>query len=177
MRTFTPKEVRYILDHTKGLKDKELAAMFNLHFGTNFNVRKFQMYKTRNKISNGLPRGWSKEFPPDNTGREPVNKRAIGSERPNSSAGYTYVKVAEPDIWITKQVYLWERYHKKKVPKGYVVIFLDNDKDNFNIENLALITRGENLQLNSLNLRISNQALTESAINLVRLENRIREVQ
>jgi hypothetical protein len=177
MRTFTPEERQYILDHTKGTKDKDLAKMFNLHFGTDFDVGKFQSYKTRNDISNGLPRGWSKEFPPDNFGREPPNKRPIGSERFHSATGYMYVKVAEPAVWITKQVYMWQKYHGKTVPKSSIVIFLDNNKSNFDIDNLELITRAENSRLNKNRMRYDNAALTKSALNLIRLNSKIREVE
>lgn len=177
MRTFTTEEHQYILDHTKGTKDKDLAKMFNLHFGTDFKVLKFQCYKTRKGISNGLQRKWTKDNPPNNFGRSPGNKKPIGSERYHNASGYVYIKIAEPAVWITKQAFMWQKYHGRNIPKGFLVIFLDNNKSNFDIDNLELITRGENSVLNSRKMRYDNAALTKTALNLIRLENKVKEVE
>lgn len=44
--------------------------------------------------------------------------------------------------------YVYEQYHKVKIPKGYVIIHKDGDKYNDSIENLEMISLGENLKRN-----------------------------
>lgn len=81
-------------------------------------------------------------------GHSPHNCRPIGSTRIDKD-GYTEVKIKEPRTWKTKQTINWEK-ENGKVPSGFVVSFIDGDKENTKIENLELISRNENLQINRL---------------------------
>ena len=67
------------------------------------------------------------------------NQRAAGSERIKKDM--VQIKVAEPNIWKQKQVYLWEKAHKQKVKKNEIVIFLDGNTRNFKINNLHKVSR------------------------------------
>ncbi|MCM1234186.1 MAG: HNH endonuclease [Ruminococcus flavefaciens] len=75
------------------------------------------------------------------------NHKPIGSEREN--LGYVFIKVAEPNKWKPKQVYIFERLHGEKIDgKNEVVIFLDGNKRNFEPDNLFKLTRQEHTYLN-----------------------------
>lgn len=67
------------------------------------------------------------------------NQRAVGDERIKKDM--VQVKVAEPNIWKQKQVYIWEKEHKEKVKKGEIVIFIDGNTKNFKIDNLHKVNR------------------------------------
>lgn len=79
-------------------------------------------------------------------GNIPHNTREMYSER-LSKDGYIEIKVGI-NKWIGKHRYIWEQHYKKKVPKGYAVLFLDGDNRNFEIDNLKIISRGALLILN-----------------------------
>lgn len=61
--------------------------------------------------------------------------------------GYLMVKTTDDESipcnkrWQSKQIIVWEQYHKTKVPKGHIVIFKDGDNTNFSIDNLLMISR------------------------------------
>ena len=73
---------------------------------------------------------------------------------------------------VSKHRFLYEQAHGK-VPKGSQVIFLDGDKNNFSLDNLAAVTRAENAML-TFSLRSGDPALTQTGITAVRLKNKIR---
>ena len=67
------------------------------------------------------------------------NQHKVGDERVKK--GMVQIKVAEPNKWKQKQVYLWEQAHKQKVKNGEVVVFLDGNTQNFKINNLYKVSR------------------------------------
>lgn len=79
------------------------------------------------------------------------------------------------EMWKPKQLLVWEEYHNEKVPKGSFVTFLDGDKRNFDIKNLALITQSENVRMNQNGYRFSDAEVTKTALNVVRLKIKIKE--
>lgn len=77
------------------------------------------------------------------------NIRPVGSERVNID-GYIEIKIAEPSKWRQKQRVVWETEHGP-VPDGYMVSFIDGNKQNCALSNLRLITKTDNLRRVSLN--------------------------
>ena len=82
-------------------------------------------------------------------GRPSQNIRPVGSERVNVD-GYIEIKIAEPSKWRQKQRVVWEAEHGP-VPDGYIVSFIDSNKQNCELSNLRLMTRADNLRRVSLN--------------------------
>lgn len=72
--------------------------------------------------------------------------------------GYVWIKIAEPNKWRQKHVVIWEQAHGPR-PAGDVVIFADQDHQNFEVDNLLLATQAENLVANRHKL-ISHDADT-----------------
>lgn len=102
------------------------------------------------------------------TGNLPHNTRKLYSERVNKD-GLIEIKV-DTNKWISKHRYIWEQYHKREVPKGKVVIFLDGDNRNFDVDNLKLISRGALLILNRQYRNIlKDKELIESCVDLSEL--------
>lgn len=57
------------------------------------------------------------------------------------------VKVAEPNKWRMKHILIWEKEHGP-VPKTHSVLFLDQNKGNFSLDNLKLVSKAEVLFFN-----------------------------
>ena len=62
---------------------------------------------------------------------------------------------------------IWEQAHGE-IPKGYIITFLDGNPQNCVLENLAMISQAENLQLQRASLRKENPQLTETGILIAR---------
>src|SRR3990167_4658349 len=57
-----------------------------------------------------------------------------------------FIKIEEPNKWILNCVYVWES-NFGKIPVGYFIHHKDHNKLNDKIDNLALVTRAEHLEI------------------------------
>lgn len=152
---FSDEIAEYIKENVTGRSAIELTELVNNKFGTDYKVNQIKSYKKNHKLNSGW-RNWYSE------GNIPHNKLPIGSEYKNNE-GYTYIKIAEPNTWIGKQKYIWEQ-HYGKISKGYSVIFLDQNKTNFDINNLALIKNGTKLAMKCRGLFSKDAEATKTGI-------------
>ena len=83
-------------------------------------------------------------------------------------------RVKKQENWVQKQRVVYEK-HYGKIPQGYVVIFLDRNRENFDPENLAAIKRSELARLNKQGLIYDDSNLTKVGIGIVRLSSKILE--
>lgn len=154
---FRAEHYAYCRQHCT-LPRKELTERFNAHFGTNHSVSTINTYCKRNGILTGrkgrygpghTPKDGS--APPPASGFKKGNKcwkeRPVGSIRMDKD-GYQIVKIAQ-NQWRLLHNVEWEKQHGK-IPAGYCLRFLDGDKTNCALENLALLPRGANLRINSM---------------------------
>ena len=107
----------------------------------------------------GCEKGWFKP------GQRPVNWRSLGSERVNVD-GYIEIKVSNTATpvqrrWKCKHVVIWEKAHGK-VPKGYVVVFLDGNKLNTALDNLMMISRKAHAIMCHLNWYTNDKDVTKA---------------
>jgi len=79
-------------------------------------------------------------------GQQSVRLREIGSERLDTD-GYTSVKVGHPKKWRHKHHLLWEQ-HNGEIEVGKRVIFIDGNRQNFDIDNLACVSFSVFLRIN-----------------------------
>lgn len=103
-------------------------------------------------------------------GQKAPNHKNIGDEFV-STDGYTYIKIAEPNAWVKKQRYVWEK-ENGKIYKHTSVIFLDQDKTNFDINNLIMIEDRDKLVMKNSKLFTTNAELTKSGILVAKLINK-----
>jgi len=80
-------------------------------------------------------------------GRKPHNTRQQGEES-KSTDGYTYVKIADND-WRLKHRVIWEKINGP-IPDDHIIVFKDNNLTNFDINNLQLITKADNMLRNTI---------------------------
>lgn len=99
----------------------------------------------------------------------------IGSEYTKPD-GMTLVKVRS-DKWEYKQRYLYEKYHNVELPTSTMVVFLDEDRTNFNIDNLMAVSTPEYLCIRNKKLLSNNAKLNETAFLSARVIYKTKEVR
>lgn len=162
----TNQEIEYLRENVKGRNVTELAELINKKFNTAFKSSHITYIKNKYNIRSG-PIGRFKE------GHTPLRYKPIGHERIKN--GHVYVKVAEPSVYISKQRYVYEKY-KGKIPEGYIVIFADRDKRNFDIDNLILVSKSEFLIMNENHLHYENAELTKTGTNIAKIIDKTNKI-
>ena len=108
-------------------------------------------------------------------GNRPPQYRPVGSIRYQKD-GYVYIKIADPRKWVLYQRYLYERAHHCHLGKDKIVIFLDGNKDNFDLSNLMAVTRKEAIIINHEKLKIKgNINYSRMGALIAKLKMKIKE--
>lgn len=190
--TYSDEQIKFIADNIKGRSHREMAIMFNEHFGTDFPASAISSLTFRHGLKNErdcrilagvLAEGIGKAYrfkpgmTPWNKGKKgtggweptqfkkgqiPRNYRPVGSERVNVY-GYIEVKVADPRTWKLKQVVVWEAANGP-IPAGHCLLFADGDKLNVMLDNLLLVSRRELAVMNKKGLISNNAELTRAGV-------------
>lgn len=148
---WTPEMKKFIKENGKGKASKELLEMIYSRFGVIFTVEQIKWARKRYCPSC------------NSTGRLEV---PLLSE--NNTGGYTFIKIGKGSKgWVKKHRWVWEQTHGP-IPKGHDIIFLDGNKKNFELDNLALVTHDELIRLSSSSLRFDNRELTKMCVAIVR---------
>jgi HNH endonuclease len=79
-------------------------------------------------------------------GSKPHNTVEIGTEIVDKD-GYLKIKIANPNRWMYVHRLIWMKEHGA-IPRTHIVVFKDGDNRNFELSNLQLISRLENLKRN-----------------------------
>ncbi|MFW5487640.1 MAG: HNH endonuclease signature motif containing protein [Desulfovibrio sp.] len=170
--TYSLEQVEFIKESYPKMSRQELTAAFNYHFGENKEVAQITAFAKRHKIKSGRTGRYEKGHVPWNAklagkgvcranngsfkkGNVPINTVPMYSERVNKD-GFIEIKVPIPNPYtkaktrfMHKHVWVWEQANGP-VPKDYVIRFLDGDKANCSLDNLALYTRAESLEMTRL---------------------------
>ncbi len=166
-RFYTPEEDKFILDNyltmplktiSKALGRNESGARQRLKL-LGYQVPKeiAEKFKLQNQFQKGQtsPTKGTKLSPEQiermkpnmfKKGQVPHNLKPDGYERVTVDG---YVEVKENGKFVQKHRKIWEEVNGP-VPKGFIIIFRDNDKLNVTIDNLEMITREENIIRNNL---------------------------
>ena len=193
-RIYSRELIQFIRDNAKGLGNVEMTELVNKTYNLNLSPKRIKQIKKNYKISSGLDGRFNKGHIPGNKGKKmskeqyekckatmfkkghlPKNHKPLGSER-TTKDGYKEIKIAEPNKWELKHVQIWKSFNGP-IPAKHCIIFLDGNKNNFDIKNLACISYAENLKLNQKAMRTSNAELTEVCINTVKLEQKIKDIE
>lgn len=141
---WTNEMVNWLKEHYEDDSNNRLAIKMNSIFNTKITgsslehkIARLGLKKSKEKIKRYILQN-NFTF---QKGHIPVTKKPIGYER-ITPEGYTWVKVAEPDIFRAKHRVIYEQHHGP-IPKGYKVIFADGDRSNFEIDNLVLVNNAE----------------------------------
>jgi len=152
-----PQEViDFIKANSKDMTDKELSETINKQFNlstTRESIKSIRQYHRIGKGKDGIKSIRQYHKSPVLTETTQVN-------------GYVKIKTADGK-WVGKHTFLYEQAHGK-VPDGYLVIFLDRNKNNFSLDNLAIVSKFEQLKLSQLGLRFNEPEFTQTGIAIVR---------
>ncbi|NQO19269.1 HNH endonuclease [Streptococcus suis] len=189
-RLLTDEQHEYFVQVQKGRSAKEVAEVMNEQFGVCLNANQIKNYRRNHGLKSGLTGHFEKGQIPHNKGKKYPGMRNSGQfkkgNRPASylpvgtvnytTDGYPKIKVADPDKWEYLHRQTWEKHHGL-VPDGHSVVFLDGDKTNWDISNLACLSKNEIIRMNQDGLFASDADLTKVGIGYTKLKNKIIEVK
>lgn len=197
-KIFNEEEVEFIVNNYKGIDNQQLTDLLNNRFDKKYSREQVKNFKKRNKLNSGLTGQFEKGHVPFNKGRRAIeylsieqydkqmkqflkdrrttspNLRPVGSTRRHRD-GYWEIKVKNgkgKKSWVSLQRWLYEKEHGT-IPDGHKIIFLDKNKDNLDLSNLACVSYDEALRLNQNHLLFENAELSKSGLALVKLERTI----
>lgn len=189
MRRLPEGVKQFIRENVKGISNQELADRVNEKFGTVYTRQAIASTKCRIGVKSGIdakiklgerrgidtmfkrghvPANKGKKFPGRvsctsfKPGHVPHNHLLVGSELVKSD-GYLYVKIAEPNKWKQKHRLVWEKAHGS-VPRTHCIVFLDGDRLNCSLENLAIISRSVNARRNQNHLLSRDRELSKLGV-------------
>lgn len=187
---WTDEEKDYLKEITYGRHYKEIVELMNSKFEYEFREKQIASAIKRYGLNTGFTGRFEKGCTPAwkgtkglmkanktsfKKGNIPKNHRPLGSERITVD-GYIEIKVEEPNIWMLKQRYVWEK-ENGPIPEGYRIIFADKNKLNTSIDNLRLISSQQLLVLNNNNLIKEDPDLTEAGIKIANIILKISELE
>ncbi|MGM9562165.1 MAG: hypothetical protein ACI3WT_07975 [Phascolarctobacterium sp.] len=188
-RLTTPEQDALVREkfHDKKCGSYKEVQAFLLGLGVNFNLEQVKSYMSRKNIRLGVYGYFPKGHEPVNKGKNmspeayekckgtmfrignrPANFKPVGSERVNVD-GYVEIKVANPNKWRIKARCIWEQVTGEKLTRNDSIVYLDGNKQNLELSNLAKVTRGQLARLNQNHLIFNNQELTKVGIALAKL--------
>ena len=151
-RKWNDEHISYLKEIVEGRTYKEMAKLMSDRFGYPFKVGDIGNLLYRNNIKTGKKRG--------------PRPKAVDSAGYRSK-GYMVVKTEQGD-WQYKHRVIYEK-HYGKIKEGNYIIFLDGDRDNFNIENLKEVTKEQNAIINKYGLYCRDKDLTKMGIQVADL--------
>lgn len=196
---YTEEEKAFLAEFVPGHSHKEIAEEFNRRFLTTITAGQVKSSIKRYGLNTGRTGRFEKGHIPANKGTHPKtvgrmgetqykkgnlphNTKPIGYER-ISKEGYIEVKIAmrrsdtgNKNNFVAKHRLIWEQANGP-IPKDCKVIFLDGNKRNFALENLALVTNAENLELTRNGLRSENLSLAETGLLVAKSIVKTREAK
>lgn len=132
------------------------------------------VFREGHKVIGGFQKnhiGCGKLFVP---GHKACNHKEIGYEKIRHD-GYVMVKVAHPSKYRPKQDVIWESIYGP-MPKRSLVIFLNGDKNDFDIKNLVCINRKELGRIRGKKYYIAPLEVRPSIVALARLEAKLEDL-
>ena len=161
MRNRYTKEIKeYIKTNSQYYKREELRQEVEKTFGIKISKEQFHQYLWRHNIH---CKGYDKSKI-----NNLKNKKPIGSESIKKDGMMVKVKIGD-NKWQYKQRLIWEEYYGEKLTDDDYIIFLDQDKTNFDISNLRKISRRESAVLSNRELYSKEPVATETGIKVAKL--------
>lgn len=166
MKAYSEELVQYIEENRLKYNVNKLCEMIYKEFGKKITVKALRKYFYRHNLTykKQLCRRWNC-----------VISKPIGSESEPDSNGLVRIKVSEKQ-WVYKQRYIYEQ-HYGKIPKGYKVVFLNGDKTDYRIENLAIAPNKDVLVVYGQELNSKDAEVTKLGLQVARLINKTSELE
>ncbi len=175
---FTKEVVEFVYSLPTDMTYNDMARAVHERFGT-----KTSRSKLSDLCSKRLKHGRTGNAGQFEKGHISQNVRKVGDE--SNLNGYISIKIADNPIdgthtyakrkanWMPKHRYIYEQHHGP-IPKGWIVIFLDNNSRNFDPENLYAIPRSVHARMCQNNWYTESREHTLTAIRYCELDRTIR---
>ena len=167
---FSEEEADFIRANINGRRNAEMMELLKQEFGKEVSRKQFQNWRTNHGVKSEikLP-GWKKGLKAGvdfKIKKQQKNFLPIGTER-ISVRGIAEVKTG-PLVWEQKHRIIWEEVNGP-VPDKCCIIFANDDKTDFAIENLICITRKELAVLNKQKFDYYDKETKETALLLTKI--------
>lgn len=189
-----------LMEYYKGHYRREIVQYIKEKTGVEYTERQIKSYMHNHHLNSGLTGRFERGHVPHSKGKKieefmsaeaiercsktrfkkgqsPINELPVGAEVINAD-GYHMTKVqmkgAQWERWNLTHRLIWEQ-HNGPIPEEMYVMFLDGNKDNLDISNLALVTRREHANMNKKGRRSTNPEVTQAYLNIVKIENAITD--
>lgn len=188
-----PEYIEWMMKFIPGHSEDEIREGFWDEFGIILNKSRIKNFKSRFGVRSGTNGGcfkkgqtaWNKGHKMSKSmyarckptmfrkGNVPHNYKPVGSERLNVD-GYIEIKIDDPKKWILKQRKVWQDHYGETLKKNDVIIFLDGDRQNFDINNLYKLTRAELVRYNQDHLHTKDHDISLAAANIAKIKARLK---
>lgn len=160
---YTDEEYQFLLDNAPNHTIKELVKMIKGLFDKDVQNKKLAQYCIKMGIK------YKYENPKKSHSNKPT---PIGTIVNKTDGDMLKIKTGNHK-WEYLQRKIYEKEHDIKLKNDEYVLFLDQDKRNFDKENLKLVTRQESALL-SKGLVSNDAEVTKTAIQTVQLINKVK---
>ena len=170
---WTEEQVKYLKEIAPGKPRKEIKELVNVKFNLDLNLSQINNAMAINKIKTGVDSKFKKGYKAGTHKRKGPSK-PVGTEI-TCVDGYIKIKISE-DEWMHKHHYVWQQHHGE-IPKGCNIIFLDKNKKNFDINNLAAVSKKELLFINNKGFLKEDTDLSKAGVALAKLMMKAKELE
>ena len=192
----------FVRDNSWGVGSKKMAEMTNEKFGTNWTETGMKQFRQRHGIKSGVTGWYRKGRSPGNKGKKqeeymsleaiertkktrfkpgqsPVNQLPVGSIVVGS-IGYKMIKLSMTgnyrERWEFLHKYIWRQHHGE-IPKDMLISFKDGNRLNCDIDNLMMLSKGENATMAKKGYRSHNPEITMAGLNVIRLQKKVKDIR
>lgn len=172
---FNQEEIKWlkekIIDNNTSTK---IMQLYKEKFNKKLSYNAFYRFKVRYNLKSGVENGGC--FQKGNP-LNPNKPKPIGCERVYYDNNKKRVQIkVDNKKWVDKSRYVYEQ-HYGKIPKNCVIIFIDGNRDNFNIDNLKCITKEQHRIMAGNCLYFNDKELNETSISIAKLISKVKEVE
>ena len=164
-KSLFPQDVcDFIYANCNGRRAREMVPLLNQVFGTNYSEEQVSRFYTKHGITSGVASTYA----------------PIGTVVFRKTEEMYYEKVKDgpnpAENWRPKHHLVWEAANGP-IPSDSVIIFLDGDRKNIDLDNLALCSKAVALELIRKNLRFSSAAATNTGVLIAQLHTEVYKRQ
>lgn len=164
---YTQDEDLWLAEYANTVPYSKLSELFNNEFDTNVTTSALQQHCN-------IHLGIYSDNPNEFNNCVAWNKLPIGSETLDKRFGTMLIKTENG--WVNKARYVYEKVYGE-IPKNHQVIFLDSNRQNFDIDNLYCIPIKHMILMNRNNWCTENRDVTLAAIEYCKLYYGLQEVK
>lgn len=163
---YSRKEEVFLIQKVDGCPYEELAELFNMKFNASVSSEAIRQKCYALGVKNNID-------PKIRKGTLPSSTLPIGAESTDED-GNPIIKIGQPREWKKKSHIVWEK-HNGAVPKNHYVIFLNQNKKDCRIGNLALVSRSTFSRLIRSDMYTEDENITRVGITMTQLQQKILE--